>query len=93
MTSSVAIGIVAIVAAFALLIVLCYRGMSAMYVAPLSALVVAAICRLPLVDSMVNVFVAGAGGFVIGLLPVFLLSILIGRIYIALGPRQTSPLR
>ena len=85
MTTSVVIGIIAIIVAFALLIVLCFRGMSAMYVAPLCALVVAVACGLPLVDTMVNVFSGGAGGFVIGLLPVFLMSILIGRIYIASG--------
>lgn len=85
MTTSVVIGIIAIIVAFALLIVLCFRGMSAMYVAPLCALVVAAACGMPLVDTMVNVFAGGAGGFVIGLLPVFLMSILIGRVYIASG--------
>ena len=85
MTTTVVIGIIAIIVAFALLIVLCFRGMSAMYVAPLCALVVAVACGLPLVDTMVNTFAGGAGGFVIGLLPVFLMSILIGRIYIASG--------
>ena len=38
MTTSVVIGIIAIIVAFALLIVICFRGMSAMYVAPLCAL-------------------------------------------------------
>lgn len=85
MTTSVVIGIIAIIVAFALLIVLCFRGMSAMYVAPLCALVVAVACGMPLVDTMVNTFAGGAGGFVIGLLPVFLMSILIGRVYIASG--------
>ncbi len=47
MTTTVVIGIIAIVVAFALLIVLCFRGMSAMYVAPLCALVVAVACGLP----------------------------------------------
>ena len=85
MTTSVMIGIFAIIIAFALLIVLCFRGMSAMYVAPLCALVVAVMCGLPLVDTMVNAFAGGAGGFVTSLLPVFLMSILIGRIYIESG--------
>ena len=63
MTTSVVIGIIAIIVAFALLIVLCFRGMSAMYVAPLCALVVAVACGMPLVDTMVNTFAGGAGGF------------------------------
>jgi H+/gluconate symporter-like permease len=63
MTTSVVIGIIAIIIAFALLIVLCFRGMSAMYVAPLCALVVAVMCGLPLVDTMVNTFAGGARPF------------------------------
>lgn len=45
------IGVLSIAAAFALLILLSYRGMSVMYVAPICALVVAAFNGLPMVAS------------------------------------------
>lgn len=91
---SVAIGIIAIILAFILLIVLCYRGFSVMYVAPLCAILIAIICGLPLLDTMtgavvdemvIGAFSQGLASFIVPLLPVFMLSILIGRVYIASG--------
>ena len=75
-----AIGILSIVVAFALLIVLSYKGMSVMYVAPLCALFVALVNGIPLLDAISGPFIGGTTGFISGLLPIFLLSILIGRI-------------
>jgi len=91
---SVAIGIIAIILAFVLLIVLCYKGFSVMYVAPLCAILIAIICGLPLLDTMtgavvdemvIGAFSQGLASFIVPLLPVFMLSILIGRVYIASG--------
>lgn len=82
---STTIGILSIVLGFALLIVLSYKGMSVMYVAPLCALLVAALNGMNLVEAITGPFVGGASGFVGGLLPIFLLSILMGRVYIESG--------
>ena len=48
---STTIGILSIVVAFGLLIVLSYKGMSVMYVAPLCALLVALVNGIPLLDA------------------------------------------
>jgi H+/gluconate symporter-like permease len=79
------IGILSIVAAFAALIVLTYKGMSVMYVAPLCALFVALVNGIPLLDAVTGPFMGGAAGFITGLFPIFLLSILLGRIYVESG--------
>lgn len=82
---STTIGILSIVVAFALLIVLSYKGMSVMYVAPLCALFVALVNGIPLLDAITGPFIGGTTGFISGLLPIFLLSILMGRIYVESG--------
>lgn len=66
-----------------------------MYVAPLSAIVVCLACGLSLLgtltgyvdgtNTIVGTFSQGFGGFVIPLLPMFLLSMFFGRVYIASG--------
>ena len=73
---STTIGIVSIIIAFALLIVLSYKGMSVMYVAPLCALFVALVNGMSLLDAITGPFMGGTTGFISGLLPIFLLSIL-----------------
>lgn len=82
---SIAIGILSIIAAFALLIILSYRGMSVMYVAPLCAIFVALVNGINVWEAITGPFAGGASGFVGGLLPIFLLSILMGRVYIESG--------
>lgn len=82
---STTIGILSIVAAFALLIVLSYKGMSVMYVAPLCALFVALVNGIPLLDAVTGPFIGGATGFIGALFPIFLLSILMGRVYVESG--------
>ena len=82
---STTIGILSIVVAFGLLIVLSYKGMSVMYVAPLCALLVALVNGIPLLDAVTGPFIGGTTGFISGLLPIFLLSILMGRIYVESG--------
>ena len=82
---SVTIGIISIVVAFAGLIVLTYRGMSVMYVAPICALFVALVNGLPLLDTVTGAFMGGTVGFISDLFPIFLLSILMGRLYVESG--------
>lgn len=82
---STTIGIVSIIIAFALLIVLSYKGMSVMYVAPLCALFVALVNGMSLLDAITGPFMGGTTGFISGLLPIFLLSILMGRVYVESG--------
>ena len=82
---STTIGILSIVVAFAALIVLTYKGMSVMYVAPLCALFVALVNRIPLLDAITGPFLGGTTGFITGLLPIFMLSILMGRVYVESG--------
>ncbi|MCR5784117.1 MAG: hypothetical protein K6G40_00550 [Eubacterium sp.] len=82
---NITVGIISILIAFAILIFLSFKGMSVMYVAPICALFVAGINGIPLLTSITEIFVAGAGGFMQSLFAIFLLSILMGRIYIASG--------
>ncbi|MBR1780931.1 MAG: GntP family permease [Oscillospiraceae bacterium] len=82
---STTIGILSIIVAFAALIVLTYKGMSVMYVAPVCALFVAIVNRIPILDAIAGPFLGGTTGFISGLLPIFLLSILMGRVYVESG--------
>lgn len=82
---STTIGILSIVLAFALLIFLCFKGWSVMYVAPICALLVAAINGMDLLEAITGPFVGGATGFIGELLPIFLLSILLGKVYVESG--------
>ena len=59
---STTIGILSIVVAFAALIVLTYKGMSVMYVAPLCALFVAIVNGIPLLDAITGPFLGGTTG-------------------------------
>jgi H+/gluconate symporter-like permease len=56
-----------------------------MYVAPLCALFVAVTNRIPLLEAVRGPFIGGSTGFIGALLPIFLLSILMGRVYIESG--------
>jgi len=82
---STVLGIGSIIIAFVVLILLTYRGMSVMYVAPLCAIFVALVNGIPVWDAITGPFAGGASGFVGSLLPIFLLSILMGRVYIESG--------
>jgi H+/gluconate symporter-like permease len=82
---SVTIGIISIVVAFALLIVLTYKGMSVMYVAPICALLVAIVNGINPLEAITGAFMGGTTGFIMDLFPIFLLSILMGRVYIESG--------
>lgn len=82
---SVTIGVISIVIAFAMLIFFTFKGMSVMYVAPVCALFVALVNNMSLLDAITGPFVGGATGFISGLFVIFLLSILMGRVYIESG--------
>lgn len=79
------IGVLSIIIAFVALIFLCSKGLSVMYVAPICALFVAIVNGIPLLDAITGPFVGGATGFIGALFPIFLLSILMGRLYIESG--------
>ena len=57
----------------------------------LCALFVALVNRIPLLDAITGPFLGGTTGFITGLLPIFMLSILMGRVYVESGRRSISP--
>ncbi|WP_431323251.1 GntP family permease [Rhizobium sp. YTU87027] len=73
-------GLVGILLALALLIWLAYRGWSVLIVAPLAALVAAAISGEPLLASWTQTFMGGAARFVAQWFPMFLLGGLFGKL-------------
>lgn len=63
-----------------LLMFLAYRGYSIVWVAPVSALVVAAFGGLPLLDSYKEVYMSGFVGFTKSWFPVFMLGAIFGHL-------------
>lgn len=74
------IGLLGILLALALLIVLAYRGVSVLLLAPLSAMVAAAFAGAPLLGLYTQVFMTSAGGFIVSFFPLFLLGAIFGRL-------------
>lgn len=79
------VGIVTIIIAFAALIYFAYKGLSVMYIAPLCAIFVALVHKMNPIEAITGPFIGGTTGFIGALFPIFLLSILMGRIYIDSG--------
>ena len=73
-------GLLGILVALALLMWLAYRGWSILLVAPLAALVAAAISREPLLAHWTQTFMGGAARFIIQWFPMFLLGGLFGKL-------------
>lgn len=73
-------GLVGILLALALLMWLAYRGWSVLIVAPVAALVAAAISGEPLLASWTQTFMGGAARFVAQWFPMFLLGGLFGKL-------------
>src|SRR5688572_14240785 len=73
-------GLVGILLALALLIWLAYRGWSVLIVAPVAALVAAAISGQPLLASWTQTFMGSAAGFAAQWFPMFLLGGLFGKL-------------
>ncbi|WP_180682277.1 GntP family permease [Tepidicella baoligensis] len=80
------IGILGIVLALALLMVLAYRGVSVLILAPLMALLAVLFSPgTPLLASYTQVFMPALGGFVIAFFPLFLLGAVFGKLMEASG--------
>ena len=75
------IGVFAIVVALTLLIVLAYRGLSLLILAPaLAALVALVSVEAPLLASYTQVFMGAAGDFIVRYFPLFLLGAVFGKL-------------
>lgn len=75
------IGIIAIVVSLVLLIVLAYRGVSLLILAPgLAALVALVSAESPLLASYTQVFMGAAGDFIVRYFPLFLLGAIFGKL-------------
>ncbi len=73
--------ILGVLLALAFLMVLAYRGISVLVVAPLAAVVaVLSAVDVPLLASYTEVFMAGAGDFVVTFFPLFLLGAIFGKL-------------
>ena len=82
--------ILGIVLALVLLMALAYRGMSVLLLAPLMALLAAALSpNAPLLASYTQVFMPALGGFVIAFFPLFLLGAVFGKLMEDSGAAQT----
>ncbi len=74
-------GILAILTALVLLIVLAYRGISLLILAPgLAALVALISVEAPLLASYTQVFMGAAGDFIVRFFPLFLLGAIFGKL-------------
>jgi H+/gluconate symporter-like permease len=82
--------ILGIVLALVLLMALAYRGVSVLLLAPLMALLAAALSPdAPLLASYTQVFMPALGGFVIAFFPLFLLGAVFGKLMEDSGAAQT----
>lgn len=73
-------GFVGVLLALGLLIVLAYRGMSILLLAPLMAMLAASFAAAPLLGLYTQVFMSAAGGFVVSFFPLFLMGAIFGRL-------------
>jgi H+/gluconate symporter-like permease len=74
-------GIVGVIVALGLLMVLAYRGISVLILAPLMAVLAVLFERgTPLMASYTQVFMTAAGGFIIQYFPLFLLGAVFGKL-------------
>lgn len=82
-------GLLGIVAGLGLLVWLSFRGWSVLLLAPLGALVAAAMSGQPLLAHWTQTFMAAAAGFVAQYFPLFLLGACFGRLMEDCGAIQT----
>jgi H+/gluconate symporter-like permease len=80
LTETGAMGLIGILLALALLMWLAYKGWSILLVAPLAALVAAAISGEPLLAHWTQTFMGGAARFFVQWFPMFLLGGLFGKL-------------
>ncbi|ANK82761.1 MAG: transporter [Rhizobiales bacterium NRL2] len=77
--------ILGILISLLLLILLAYRGVSVLLLAPLLALLAAAFAGAPLLATLTQVFMKAAGNFIVLLFPLFLLGAVFGKMMEASG--------
>jgi len=82
------IGLTGIFLALGLLIILAYRGVSVLLLAPLMAMLAAGFSSAPLLGLYTQVFMTSAGGFIISFFPLFLLGAIFGRLMDDSGAAQ-----
>src|SRR5262244_3694351 len=82
-------GLLGILAALALLIWLSFRGWSVLLLAPVVALLAAAISREPLLAHWTQTFMGSAAQFIAQFFPIFLLGALFGKLMDDSGSVQT----
>jgi H+/gluconate symporter-like permease len=73
-------GLLGILCALALLIWFAYRGWSVLILAPVAALLAAAVARQPVLASWTQIFMESAAGFMAQFFPLFLLGALFGKL-------------
>ena len=78
-------GMLGILVALGVLTWLAYRGWSVLLLAPICALIAAAIAGEPLLANWTQTFMANAAGFVSQFWPIFLLGALFGKLMEASG--------
>jgi H+/gluconate symporter-like permease len=80
--------VILILVALALLIAGAWRGVSVLVLAPVLAALAALVSGAPVLAGYTQVFMQGAGGFVIAFFPLFLLGALFGKVMEASGAAQ-----
>lgn len=74
------IGVFGIILSLGLLMYLAYRGVSALILAPVLAVLAAAVSGLPALASLTQVFMPGMAGFIAAQFPVFILGAILGKV-------------
>lgn len=83
------LGIIGIIIALGLLIVLAYRGLSILIIAPLTALIAVLFAGdTPILATYTQIFMPAAGNFIIQYFPLFLLGALFGKLMEDSGSAQ-----
>jgi len=79
------VSLIGVLIALGLLVFLAYRGWSILLLAPICALLAAALARQPLLASWTQIFMRSAADFIAQFLPIFLLGALFGKLMEASG--------
>lgn len=82
-------GIAGVLVALGLLIVLSYRGVSVLLLAPLTALIALVVAGAPLLASYTQIFMPALGSFIIQFFPLFLLGAVFGKLMDDTGAAQS----
>lgn len=78
-------GIIGMILCVILLMYLVYLGLSVIVAAPVTAILLMLVTSIPLVEGFSVTFLRGAGGFITGLLGIYLAGTLLGEVYTVSG--------